>query len=78
MQQLPGELELACAEYSVDQLYMQCWLVVDEWRRMHGVCGRQVQCSKRRPLHGLPGEFELTCAEHSFEQLHLQRGLVGG
>jgi hypothetical protein len=57
---------------------MQSWLVGDEWRRMHGVCGRQVQCGRRRRLQELPGEFELTCAEHSFEQLHLQRGLVGG
>ena len=78
LQQLPGLLELACAEYSVDQLHMQCWLVGVEWRRMHGVCRRQVQCGRRRRLQELPGEFELTCAEHSFEQLHLQRGLVGG
>ena len=57
---------------------MQRWLVGDEWRRMHDVCLRQVQCGRRRRLQELPGEFELTCEEHSFEQLHLQCGLVGG
>jgi hypothetical protein len=57
---------------------MQCWLVGDEWRRMHGMRRRQVQCGRRCEVQELPGGVDLACAEHSFEHLHLQRGLVGG
>jgi hypothetical protein len=42
LQQLPGLLELACAEYSFDQLHLQRWLVGGKWRDMHGVRRRTV------------------------------------
>ena len=57
---------------------MQRWLVGDEWRRMHGMRRRQVQCVRRCEVQELPGGVDLAGAEHSFEHLHLQRGLVGG
>ena len=43
MQQLPGGVELACAELSFEQLCLQRGLVGARWRRVHGVRRRQVQ-----------------------------------
>jgi hypothetical protein len=78
VQQLPGGLELACAEYGFGQLHVQRWLFWAEWRDMYGV--RRWQVQERGwiyQLQQLPGRLELACGEYCFGRLHLQHWLVG-
>ena len=43
LQELPGRLELTCAEHSFEQLHLQRGQVGGRWSRVHGVRRRQVQ-----------------------------------
>ena len=78
LQQLPGGLELVCAEYGFGRLHLHCGLVGAEWRAMHGVRRWQVQEHGRiKWLRRLSGELELALTEYGFGRLHLSGGLVG-
>jgi hypothetical protein len=79
LQQLSGEVYVACAEYSFFRLHLQRWLFWGGWRDMHGVRFRQVQeRGWTYRLQQLPGWLELACAEYSFDRLHLQCWLFWG
>ena len=77
LQQLPGRLELACAEHSFEQLQLQCRMV-GGWRsRMQGVWCRQVQeHGGIRQLRRVPDSLRLAYWWHIDHALHLQFRMV--